>query len=191
MNILTRTYSGHTVVRPDTTWEKDNEDFYPPDFVKALTFTAVIFARVSKPGRSVGRKFASRYYDSVGWGLLLYPENMIDGSPESLAEAICLDHTSFLPAPLFPPEEASTEGTFSVRRNGEVIYEYDYVSPVDGKQQIEEALEEVSRMCYIRTGDIVAVELCGRLPLMADEDGTATVEAYWNGRKTSGFRIVF
>ena len=46
-------------------------------------------------------------------------------------------------------------------------------------------------MCYIRTGDIVAVELCGRLPLMADEDGTATVEAYWNGRKTSGFRILF
>ena len=102
MNIIVKTSSGHITVRPDTTWEKDNEDFYPPEFVDELTYSPVLFARILKPGRSVGRKFASRYYDSIGFGVLLYPENMLDGTPEGYAQAICLDHTSFLPSPMFP-----------------------------------------------------------------------------------------
>lgn len=62
MNIIVKTSSGHITVRPDTTWEKDNEDFYPPEFVDELTYSPVLFARILKPGRSVGRKFASSIF---------------------------------------------------------------------------------------------------------------------------------
>ncbi len=125
MNIIVKTSSGHITVRPDTTWEKDNEDFYPPEFVDELTYSPVLFARILKPGRSVGRKFASRYYDSIGFGVLLYPENMLDGTPEGYAQAICLDHTSFLPSPMFPPERLEKKGHFRLFRNEHDLFVFD------------------------------------------------------------------
>ena len=101
MNIIVKTFGGNVIVRPDTTWEKDNEDIYPQDFIETLSFTPVLFARISKPGKSVGLRFASRYYDSANYGLLLYPENLLCGGEEDFACASCIDHTSFLPAPLY------------------------------------------------------------------------------------------
>ena len=61
MNIIVKTYAGNIIVRPDTTWEKDNEDFYPQDFIRTLTYTPVLFARISKPGKSVGLGVVPRY----------------------------------------------------------------------------------------------------------------------------------
>ena len=51
MNIIVKTASGHIIVRPDTTWEKDNEDVFPQDFIDTLTFAPVMFARVCKSGQ--------------------------------------------------------------------------------------------------------------------------------------------
>jgi len=96
---IVKTYSGRVIVRPDTSWEKDNEDFYPQDFVDRISFTPVVFARICKPGKSIGIKFAERYYDGINCGILLYPEDLIDGSAEGFACASCIDHTSFLPFP--------------------------------------------------------------------------------------------
>lgn len=52
MNIIVKTASGHIIVRPDTTWEKDNEDVFLQDFIDTLTFAPVMFARVCKPGNA-------------------------------------------------------------------------------------------------------------------------------------------
>ena len=113
------------MVRPDTTWEKDNADFFPPEFVEQLTFSPVVFARILKPGRSVVRRFASRYYDAVNFGVLLYPENLLDASSESFATASCLDHTSFLPTPMYNPVTLGEEGnSFILKHNGKTIFEY-------------------------------------------------------------------
>ena len=117
MNIIVRTASGKYIVRPDTTWEKDNEDLYLPEFVDGVSYTPVLFARICKPGRSIGRNFAARYYDSVNYGILLYPADHIDDGPECFAESLTLDHTSFLPAPLLPVGELSGAG-FALMKNG-------------------------------------------------------------------------
>lgn len=204
MNIIVKTSSGHVIVRPDTTWEKDNEDFYPPEFVEELTFSPVFFARILKPGRSVGRKFARRYYDAVGFGALLYPENLVGDSQEGFAHASCLDHTSFLPAPLFPtsavpqtgesesqPAERLKENLFRIFKDGGEIFS----SAAASLNMIEDALAEATRFCYIRTGDIVAVELDARRPLVSrPADGTsATVRITGSfGQDTPlDFRIIF
>lgn len=184
MNIIVKTSSGHITVRPDTTWEKDNEDFYPPEFVDELTYSPVLFARVLKPGRSVGRKFASRYYDSVGYGVLLYPENMLDGTPEGYAQAICLDHTSFLPAPTIPPQRLEE---FSLFRNEDELFNYNILS----LNMIEDALVEATKLLYIRTGDLIAIELTDRRPLVNRSDGSARVNATSGERKVLDFRIIF
>jgi len=186
MNIVAKTAEGNIVVRPDTTWEKDNEDFYPPEFVDEISFSPVLFARVLKPGRSVGRKFASRYYDAVNYGVLLYPENLVDGSSESYAQAICLDHTSFLSTPMSSPSDLAKDG-FMVMKDGNEVFSC-------GPQSldlIEEAIAQATRFVYIRTGDLIAVELSPRRKLLSRSDGQAEVTGFWNGNRPLDFKISF
>ena len=187
MNIIVKTSSGHITVRPDTTWEKDNEDFYPPEFVEELTYSPVLFARVLKPGRSVGRKFASRYYDSVGYGVLLYPENMLDGSPEGYAQAICLDHTSFLPAPTFPPQRLEEDGQFHLFMNEQELFTFDHPS----LNMIEEAIVLATRLLYIRTGDLIAIELTARRQLTTRHDANTRLTGTLGQDKILDFQIIF
>lgn len=188
MNIIVKTSSGRIVVRPDTTWEKDNEDFYPPEFVDELTYSPVLFARILKPGRSIGRKFAGRYYDSVGFGVLLYPENLIDGSPESYAQAICLDHTSFLPAPFFPPSSLEGKGCkFKLECEGKELFTSEEVS----LNMIEDAIVEATKMLYIRTGDLIAIELADRSPLTNRPAATSHLTGTFGSSKVLDFQIIF
>lgn len=187
MNIIVKTSSGHITVRPDTTWEKDNEDFYPPEFVDELTYSPVLFARILKPGRSVGRKFASRYYDSIGFGVLLYPENMLDGTPEGYAQAICLDHTSFLPSPMFPPERLERNGHFRLFRNEHDLFVLDQPS----LNMIEDAIVEATKLLYIRTGDLIAIELAPRKPLTIRPDVSSHITGTFDNNEIIDFQIIF
>ncbi len=187
MNIIVKTSSGHITVRPDTTWEKDNEVFYPPEFVDELTYSPVLFARILKPGRSVGRKFASRYYDSIGFGVLLYPENMLDGTPEGYAQAICLDHTSFLPSPMFPPERLEKNGHFRLFRNEHVLFVFDQPS----LNMIEDAIVEATKLLYIRTGDLIAIELAPRKPLTIRPDVSSHITGTFDNNEIIDFQIIF
>lgn len=191
MNILTRAYSGRIVCRPDTTWEKDNEDFYPPEFIEALSYAPVFLAHILKPGRSVQKKFASRYFDGVGFGILLYPQNLMDGSPEGYAEALCLDKTSYLPTPWISTaeySELSSETGFILKKDEKELFR----CPLPPLGMVEEAIAQASRLAYIRTGDIVAIELASSSPLMQRTEGRATIasEQIGNGGKLD-FSIIF
>ena len=164
MNIVVLSPSGKTFVRPDTTWERANEDFYVPEFISRISASRVLYVRVCKPGRSVGEKFAERYYDSFGYGALLYPEDLIDGSPEGFACASCLDHSSFLSGELSPKEELDPGLRVRVCR----------------------AIAEVTRFCYIRIGDLIAIETSPREALCSREDGSFH---YTEG--SCDFKIIF
>ncbi len=152
-----------------------------------LTYSPVLFARILKPGRSVGRKFASRYYDSVGFGVLLYPENMLDGTPEGYAQAICLDHTSFLPTPMFLPQRLEEDGRFSLFRNEVELFTFDRPS----LNMIEDALVEATKLLYIRTGDLIAVELSDRKPLTNRTDSVTHITGTFGQDKVLDFQIIF
>lgn len=194
MNIVIRTVGDRTIVRPDTTWEKNSDDFFPPDFVDLVSWSPVMFARVSKPGRSVGPQFARRYYDSIGFGLLLYPENLIDGSSEGYATASCLDHTSYLPVPLFNlATAASADNRFTVRKDGRELFS---ISPGDplresviGISLIEKLIVETTRMVYIRKGDFVAAELCPRKKLLSRDEPPARITASFCDNTVLDFEI--
>lgn len=167
MNIVVKTAAGKFIVRPDTTWERDNEDVYLPEFVDSVCYAPVLFARISKPGRSVGEEFAERYYDGIGYGVLLYPENMIDGSDEGFACASCLDHTSFLPFPVYNKITLGREGNvFELSADGQRIFSYNS----GNAEMICKAIAQATRFIYIRTGDILAIELQKRKPLCSRGD---------------------
>lgn len=164
MNIVVRTTAGKVIVRPDTTWERDNEDFYVPEFISGISATRVLYVHVCKPGRSVGEKFAERYYDGCGRGVLLYPEDMLDGSEQGYACASCLDHTSFLPGQYESKEALSAEE----------------------RALVCETISLVTKYCYIRIGDLIAIESSPRTHLCSrDEKEAAVTEG------DCSFRIIF
>ena len=191
MNIVVRTASGKCIVRPDTTWEKDNENFFPPEFVNSISWSPVLFARISKPGRSVGEKFAGRYYDEVNYGVLLFPDDMMDGSEDGYAFASCLDHTSFLPSPGFSKDilDKGAEFILNLRKSGsdEVLFRHHEADDL----MIRAAIAEMTRFVYIRTGDLLAIELQPRKPLCMRSDTDICLTGTYGGTETTGFRIIF
>lgn len=189
MNILVQTSSGKVTARPDTTWERDNEDLFLPDFVDRLGWTPVLFAHVCKPGRSVAGRFAERYYDTMGYGVLLYPEDMIDGSEEGYACACCLDHSSFLPFPMIGKDGfGQTGGTHELFKDGRKVFGTATKGAAD---MIGAAIPEITKYCYIRTGDLIVVELQKREALCSRRDGICHMEGRTLGTTTSDFNIRF
>lgn len=191
MNIVVRTASGKYIVRPDTTWEKDNEDLYLPEFVNRLSYTPVLFARISKPGRSVGRNFASRYYDGVNYGVLLYPQDMLDGSEEGLACASCLDHTSFLPFPVYNNVTLGQNNVCELFCTKEGKEETIFTHDAATAEMIEQAIAEATRFIYIRTGDVIAIELQERKELCTREDGKVSIRGTYCENFLLDYNIVF
>ena len=120
MNIIVKPYgSSLCYCRPDTTWERENKDFYSPECVNELHWAPIVFARICKAGKCIGGKFAPRYYDAFNFGALLYCHT--SESPD-IAFTSCADHTSLLPAPLYNPVVIENEeNIFEVKKNGEKI----------------------------------------------------------------------
>lgn len=190
MNIIVKTASGKYTVRPDTTWERDNEDLFVPEFVNGLSWTPVLFAKISKPGRSVAERFGERYYDGIGYGVLLYPEDMLDGSEEGFACASCLDHTSFLPFPVIK-KQAGFEGKFRLEAvNGSDAQELFTMSGATA-ESIRKAISEATRFIYIRTGDLIALELQARRHLCSRKDACLCLKGQFDEATTIDFRIIY
>lgn len=189
MNIVVRPYEGGlSHCRPDTSWERENRDLYTPDRIDRWDWAPIAFARVSKAGKCVGRKFASRYFDAFGFGALLYVGS-VEGKEQDKAAASCADHTSVLPFPLY--SLAVLEGPdnmFKVFRNDEEIYSRD----CSGLQSaIEEAICSSSEFVSLRTGDIVAVELDPVMRLTERSDAEIQFKATFCENEAFGFKILY
>ncbi|MBQ7772631.1 MAG: hypothetical protein IJ383_00970 [Bacteroidales bacterium] len=139
MNIFTVPYSSrHFYCRPDTSLNRDSNDYFCPDGVNRLAAAVFIYVRASKAGKSVSSKFAGRYYTTAGTGVQFYAPELEDAcSHESWWISRSLDNSTFLLGDEHPAEELP-----------EVI-----------KEKINAAFETVSRHVSFRTGDYVAIEI--------------------------------
>lgn len=126
MNIIVSLFGSNGAdycFRPDTTLEKESFDYYIPDGVSELTYSPVLFVRLCRAGKAIGEKFAGRYYDSGGFGVLLYGESIIgSGAAAGLSMASSLDKTSLLPFPLIDKDLLENGGnSFSLSVNGRSV----------------------------------------------------------------------
>lgn len=188
MNIIIKGANG-IYCRPDTSWERENRDFYLPEEINACSWAPVIFARVSKAGKYIGEKFVGRYYDAVNFGAMLYVEDLLDGGPCSIAGASCADKTSVLPFPLYNPITLEGENEVEMYLGDNMIYSA-ATSEREFKALIEEALVEVSRRVSLRIGDIVAVELREISHLLSREDGSVNFRASYCGNEIFNYNIL-
>lgn len=188
MNIIVRPYGSELCYcRPDTTWERENKDFYVPDGVGSLKWTPIVFIRVSKAGKCIGRKFASRYYDAFNFGALLYGIPSC-GATET-AFTSCMDHTSLLPFPLYNTVVMEQdENEYKVWKNSEEIFS---ASSGGVQEAVEEALCAASRFTSLRIGDFVAVELAPASELACSGEGNAAIKASYCGNDLFDLKILF
>lgn len=183
MNILVHTHSEKIYCRPDTSWERENRDYYIPEGVDSLSYSPILFARISKAGKCVQKKFASRYYDSFGYGLLLYIGNV----EEDLATTSCADRTSILPHPLYNPIVLdSAEKEFSIFKDHELIYK----TSEGSKELIESAIEKATKFTSIRIGDFIAIEMAPPYILDLEKNGEANLKAIFNEDEIFSFKLI-
>ncbi len=187
MNIIVRPYgSDSCYCRPDTTWERENKDFYSPDCINELHWAPILFVRISKAGKCIGAKFASRYWDAFGFGALMY---LGDFMP-CIASASCADHTSLLPFPLYNPIVLENEeNTYEVLKNNESIFNISAGEAL--KMRIEETICKASQLTSLRIGDFVAVELASLAPLASRPDGQASFKATFCENESYNFKVIF
>ena len=212
MNIIVKPYGSDLChCRPDTTWERENKDFYSPECVNEIYWTPVVFARISKAGKCVGKKFVERYYDGIGCGMLMYcsGQAMISNGPLPTSWAppptrgwgnaisdhqpICplshiVDKTSILPHPLFQPVVFEDKKEFIIRHSR---LDRESVILSEAKDLIEEALCTASQLTSLRIGDFVAVELKEQQKLASKEDGTVAVKGEFCEKEIYSFNIIF
>lgn len=188
MNIIVKPHGQELCYcRPDTTWERENKDFYVPDGLEVVKWAPIVFARIGKAGKCIGRKFASRYYDSFNFGALLYCHPAADAET-AIAFSSCIDHTSLLPAPLYGTFVLESEdNTYEVRKDGEEIFRCDSCMT----EKIEEAICKASQLTSLRIGDMVAVELSEQKMLAARQDGEASFSATFCGNELYGMKVIF
>ena len=194
MNIIVKPYGSDLChCRPDTTWERENKDFYSPECVNKIYWTPVVFARISKAGKCIGSKFIERYYDGVGCGMLLYCGTSFEGSAgvRSLSEVV--DRSSILPHPLFLPVvlEDEKEFTVSTKVAGTGSNAEASVILSGAKDLLEESICKASELTSLRIGDFVAVELATPAELAKRENGEVTIKGTFCENEIFGFKIIF
>lgn len=182
MNIIVSLYGvpGQWCFRPDTTLEKGDYDYYLPDGISSVSYSPILFVRISRAGKAIGAGFAERYYDAGGYGLLLYADTLSGLSPAGFAMASSLDKTSLLPFPLYGKAALSNkDNRFSVMMNGGCVFE-----GCPGTDMIPETLHGISSSVSLRTGDLVAVELDARRNAQAGDrlDGTLNGQSIFSLR---------
>ncbi len=187
MNIIVKPYGSDSFYcRPDTTWERENKDFYSPEPVNGLDWSPILFVRISKAGKCIGSKFASRYYDAFGFGVLMYISNFMP----DLASASCADHTSLLPQPSHGPEEIENEhNTYEIIREDRSIFNMEGGPSL--KAEVEAAICRASQLTSLRIGDFVAVELAPVGTLAGRGEGEVPVKVQMNGKILYDFRVIF
>lgn len=188
MKIAVVTGDGFTVVRPDTTWERRNSDFYAPELAGRLSWAPVAFAMISRPGKCIQEKFAARYFGDTGFGVLLYPDGL--DSPHGYAQACCLNLSSCLPYP-FPdnsvPDCASGEA-FSFCIDG--IEAFNVPDAVAfARESIAQAVAVSSQRVLFRNGDIIVAELA-EPTLLGPAGGTGITGSYDGMANLIDFKII-
>jgi hypothetical protein len=182
MNIIIKPHgSSSCYCRPDTTWERENKDFYVPENVCTMYWAPILFARISKAGKCINPKFASRYYDAFSFGMLMYTDE------KEMAFSSCADHTSLLPFPLYNNVVMEGEDNeYKVFKCGEQIF-----NARADRNLLEEAICKASERTSVRIGDFVAVELDELKPLAGREEGKTGIKASFCGNDLYEFQLIF
>lgn len=170
-------------VIPDSAITVPNRPLFLPDFSEEWTGVVCPAFRISRLGKEIGRKFASRYYDAVTLALRIYPVDFIGSGIESVFDS-CVTLGEWLP--LGGDKQGSDDNPGDSIRvpsvgTDKIVVEYDGLTLALSHSQldIDGAVESISHYSTLKTGDIIMpCVLPVTFPLKADTPFRATLNSH-------------
>jgi acylpyruvate hydrolase len=143
--------------KPDTALLRNNAPFFYPDFTKDVHHEVELVIRISKEGKNVQEKFASKYYDAIGIGIDFTARDLQQkakekGLPWDIAKGFngsAPVSDKFIPVNEFPDIKNIN---FSLKLDNELkqqgntslmLFNFDYI------------ISYLSRFFTLRTGDLI------------------------------------
>lgn len=142
--------------KPDTALLKNNEPFYYPEFTQDIHYEVELLLRISKEGKNITAKFASKYYDAIGLGIDFTARDLQSkakskGLPWTLAKGFngSAPVSEFLPVTGFPDLK---DINFKLLLNGE---EKQVGHSGMMLNTFDEIIAYISRFITLKKGDII------------------------------------
>jgi len=143
--------------KPDTALLRNNVPFYYPDFSKDIHHEVELVIRISKEGKNIQEKFASKYFDAIGIGIDFTARDLQQkakekGLPWDIAKGFngsAPISDKFIPVGEFPDLKNIN---FSLKLDNEfkqqgntslMLFNFDYI------------ISYLSRFFTLRTGDLI------------------------------------
>lgn len=142
------------VLKGDSCLLNNRKPFFLPEQGAGIRMTPCIVLRVSRLGKHIAPKFASRYYDAVANGADFYDETLLTQARKTggaWTQAIAFDYS------LAVGEWITVNGQQAAPSDNLLI------SP-------EEAIAEVSKVMTIRLGDLIYIQRTNGSRIVQPED---------------------
>jgi len=173
-------------LKPDTALLKEG-DFYLPSFSKDIHHELELVVKISKNGKFIDEKFASKYYSEIGLGIDFTARDVQEkcktkGLPWEKAKAF--DHSApigtFIPVSELPDPSAIK---FTLLKNG--------VSQQEGNSNmmlfpIDRIIAFVSRYFTLKTGDLIFTGTPAGVSAVKEGD---ILEGFLEGKKLLNLKI--
>lgn len=142
--------------KPDCAILRNNQPFFIPAFSNNLHYEVEVVFKICKVGKTISRKFAHRYYDSIGVGIDFTARDLQEhcrknGLPWEISKAF---DSSAAISRFIPKADIKNLNKlqFSLQKNGKVVQNG---NTSDMIFHIDAIIEYVSKFVTLKTGDLI------------------------------------
>lgn len=171
-------------VLPDTALLSGGRPFFVPDFPGHVAGHHAWGVRVSRLGRHISERFASRYYDAVTTGICFEAEKLLETLHTSETGGSAIAAYGFDGAVSIGAWTALPEGN---RLEGEIRTQVGTLAfkEEDWRKKANLAVSLLSRYITLRQGDILLIKTNGRMEAKEDDH----VAGWLQGKRLLDFNI--
>ena len=158
MNLITIKDNGKFFyMTPDTSLNRDSNDYFCPEFVDEFTVVCFYYVRIEKNAKAVEEKFASRYISGFGYGIKLEAYNL-RGEPNPFGEFMssALDNTVYISPRISQEEFGSVKPTLKIDNTGIELCNGNAIEEIMSNYQ--KVIANITSISTLRSGDIILFE---------------------------------
>ncbi|MDR3235593.1 MAG: 2-hydroxyhepta-2,4-diene-1,7-dioate isomerase [Prevotellaceae bacterium] len=165
-------------LRPDTALLRNNDSFYYPEFTEHITARVCVIFRVCRLGRSIGERFAARYYDAVGAGMTFTAADLLarhtaQGKP--WGNAVAFDYSTAVSREFLPI--AAWDGNLAAHVCG--TPPQPIALDMQGTQRLPQIIARISAFMTLKIGDYIFIPASAPFPIQCGN----LIETFFGDRK--------
>jgi 2-keto-4-pentenoate hydratase/2-oxohepta-3-ene-1,7-dioic acid hydratase in catechol pathway len=141
-------------LKPDSAILRNNQDFFIPDFSEEIHYELELVIKIDKIGKSISKKFAPRYYSSIGLGIDFTARDiqhkaMKNGLPWTKAKGF--DKSAPI-SKFIPLKKDINDINFRLEKNNEVVQKANSSEMIFS---VDELICNISKYMTLKIGDLI------------------------------------